>query len=161
MKTNTSYRTLKLPAELLALLSDYREHQAKYIASLGDKWVDKIRGLSDKIVDNDRLFTQWNGAPMFPNAPSLYFGRFCKRTGVTYRKGHSLRHLNATIQIGAGVDVKTVSTNLGHSLTSTTLNIYAKQFREAQAASMDKIVGVLGLPSDGSASGIEANLGES
>jgi hypothetical protein len=28
----------------------------------------------------------------------------------------------------------------------TTLNLYAKHFREAQAASMDKFVGVLGIP---------------
>jgi len=54
--------------------------------------------------------------------------------------------LNASVQINAGVDVKTVSANLGHSVTSTTLNIYCKVFQAAQAASMEKIVSVIGLP---------------
>ena len=146
LKTRTSYRSLKLPAEIMEVLKQYKEHQAKYIDTLGKKWVTHIKGLGDKIVVNDRLFTQWDGKPMFTNSPSLFFGRFCKRKGLTYRKGHSLRHFNASLQISAGVDPKTVSGNLGHSMVSTTLNIYCKQFQSAQAASMDKIVEILGLP---------------
>jgi integrase len=147
LKTRTSYRTLKLPTELMDVLKQFKDHQADYIKRLGTKWVTEIKGLGDKMVANDRLFTQWDGKPMFTNSPSLFFGRFCKRKGLKYRKGHSLRHFNASLQINAGVDVKTVSSNLGHSMTSTTLNIYCKMFQAAQAASMDKIVGVLGLPS--------------
>lgn len=149
LKTRTSYRTLKLPIEIMAILSDYKAHQAEYIKSIGDIWVEQIKGLDDKMVDNNRLFTQWNGTPMFPNSPNLFFERFCKRTGITYRKGHSLRHFNASVQINAGIDVKTVQTNLGHSQASTTLNIYCKVFQAAQAASMDKIVDVIGLPPTG------------
>jgi len=134
-KTRTSYRTLKLPAEIMDLVNRYKQVQAEYAKSLGDKW-----------VDTDRLFTTWDGSPMFPNTPSKYFMRLCNQNGIEYRKGHSLRHLNASVQINAGVDVKTVSANLGHSVTSTTLNLYCKAFQAAQAASMDKIVSVLGLP---------------
>jgi integrase len=146
LKTRTSYRTLKLPAEIMAILEQYKSHQAEYIESIGDKWETQIKGLDDKLVLNDRLFTQWHGLPMHPNAPSLFFGRFCKKHGLTYRKNHSLRHLNASVQIYAGVDVKAIQMNLGHSQASTTLNIYAKAFQAAQAVSMDKIVGVLGVP---------------
>ena len=146
LKTRTSYRTLKLPLEIMSILKQYKAHQAAYIESAGDKWITKIKGLNDEIVDNNRLFTQFDGKPMFPNSPSLFFGRFCKRNGLTYRKLHGFRHFNASVQINAGVDVKTVSSNLGHSMTSTTLNIYCKVFQAAQAASMDKIVSVIGLP---------------
>jgi integrase len=146
LKTRTSYRTLKLPAEIMTILEQYKAHQAEYINSLGSVWVTKIKGLNDKMVDNDRLFTQWNGSPMFTNSPSLFFGRFCKRHDLKYRKIHSLRHFNASLQINTGTDIKTVSANLGHSQTSTTLNIYCKVFQSAQAVSMDKIVGVLGVP---------------
>jgi len=79
-KTDSSYRSLKLPNEVVALLHNYREHQQKYIESLGDKW-----------VGTDRLFTKWDGTPMFPNTPSLYFGRFCKRTGMRYVNVHQWR----------------------------------------------------------------------
>ena len=146
LKTVTGYRSLKLPPELMELVKQYRQHQTKLKEEIGDKWVEKISGVNDEIVDNDRLFTQWNGKPIHPNAPALFFGRFCKRTGVTYRKNHSLRHLNASVQVLAGVDIKTIQQNLGHSQASTTLNIYAKMFQAAQAASMDKVVEILGVP---------------
>jgi len=146
LKTRTSYRTLKLPKEVMAVLEMYKAHQAEQIEKVGSKWVEQIKGLNDKMVDNDRLFTKWDGSPMFPNSPSLFFERFCKRKGLTYRKGHSLRHLNASIQIFAGTDVKTVQMNLGHSTPGTTLNMYTHEFQAAQAASMDKVVGVLGVP---------------
>jgi integrase len=147
LKTRTSYRSLKLPLEIMAILSEYKAHQAAYVKSIHNLWVGKIKGLHDKMVDNDRLFTQRDGSPMFTNSPSLFFGQFCKRHGIEYRKGHSLRHFNASVQIYAGVDVKAIQTNLGHSQASTTLNIYGKVFQAAQAASMEKIVGVLGVPS--------------
>ena len=146
LKTSTGYRSLKLPTEIVDLVKQYRQHQAEQKAKVGDQWHEQIKGVNDELVDNDRLFTQWQGLPIHPNAPGLFFGRFCKRTGVVYRKGHSLRHLNASIQVLAGVDIKTIQQNLGHSQASTTLNIYAKVFQAAQAASMDKIVGVLGTP---------------
>jgi len=146
LKTTTSFRSLKLPAEIMDLLKRYRQHQAEHINALGSQWVTQIKGIDDVLCDNDRLFTKWNGEPIFPGSPGLFFGRFCKRTGVTYRKNHSLRHLNASVQILAGVDIKTIQQNLGHSQASTTLNIYAKHFQEVQAASMDKIIGVLGIP---------------
>jgi len=83
-KTRTSYRSLKLPAEIMALLSRYKEHQAKYIESIGDKWVDQIKGLNDETVKNNRLFTAWDGSPMFPDTPSKYFKRLCKRNGLRF-----------------------------------------------------------------------------
>jgi integrase len=38
---------------------------------------------------------------------------------------HDLRHFVATRLLAADVEVRTVSGRLGHSLTSTTLNVYA------------------------------------
>jgi integrase len=134
-KTKNSYRTLRLPLELINLLRQYQAHQAEYAESLGNQW-----------HDNDRLFTQWNGLPMFTNSPSLYFGRFCERHGLRYLNIHSIRHLNASIQVLAGVDVKAIQISLGHSQASTTLNLYCHAFQQAQALAMDGIVNVIGLP---------------
>jgi len=134
-KTRTSYRTLKLPAEIMDLVNRYKQVQADYAKTLGDKW-----------VDTDRLFTTWDGSPMFPNTPSKYLERLCKQNGLRYLSLHSLRHLNATTQIFAGIDVKTVSMNLGHSTPTTTLHFYSHAFQAAQAASMERIVEVIGIP---------------
>jgi site-specific recombinase XerD len=48
--------------------------------------------------------------------------------------------------INAGIDVKAVQNSLGHSLASTTLNLYCHAFQQAQALAMDGIVNVIGLP---------------
>lgn len=38
---------------------------------------------------------------------------------------HALRHTQATLLIGEGMDVKTVQARLGHASPSTTLSIYS------------------------------------
>lgn len=45
------------------------------------------------------------------------------------------RHL----QIVSGADARTVSANLGHSKTSTTLNLYAHTFDDARARASDGV----------------------
>ena len=47
------------------------------------------------------------------------------RIGLPKVTLHSLRHTNITLQIIAGVDMKTVSTRAGHARVSTTSDIYS------------------------------------
>ena len=56
---------------------------------------------------------------------------------------HSLRHTNATLLIHGGVNVRTVSARLGHSQTSTTLNIYAEAIQSAEAAAAEVLDDIL------------------
>ena len=128
VKTKGSNRVLKLPAGVLDMLREYRVWQLEQRLKLGDQW-----------HDCDRLFTRWDGQPMFPNTPATWLSKFCKRTGMRYVNVHSFRHLNASMLINASVDARTVSAALGHSNTSTTLNIYAHTFAEAQARAADAI----------------------
>jgi integrase len=149
LKNKYRYRTLKLPAELLSFVLAYKEHQAKYAKSIGNKWVTKISGLGDKPTENDRLFTQWDGSPMHPNAPENYFKRFCAKHGIEYINPHGMRHANASINIFAGVDVRTLQGMLGHSTPTTTLSVYTHVFNAAQAAqsaALDRFVEVIPFP---------------
>ncbi len=59
--------------------------------------------------------------------------RFCNKNGLRYLGIHSFRHLNASLLITSGVDVKTVSSSPGHSQTGTTLDIYSHTFEAVQA----------------------------
>lgn len=43
---------------------------------------------------------------------------------------HGLRHTSATLLISENVDVKTVSSRLGHAQTSTTMDIYAHALKQ-------------------------------
>lgn len=58
---------------------------------------------------------------------------------------HSFRHLNASLLITSGADVKTVSAVLGHAQTTTTLNIYAHTFAAAQAKATNAVADALDL----------------
>ena len=57
---------------------------------------------------------------------------------------HDLRHTSATFSITEGIDVKTVSSILGHANAAMTLNIYAStdtNAKQAAAATIDEVMG--------------------
>jgi integrase len=74
--------------------------------------------------------------PMKPNSLGQAFRRLCNREGVTGVRLHDLRHFNATMMIGAGLDARTVASRLGHANPSITLRVYAGalEARDRQAA---------------------------
>lgn len=133
-KTEQSQRSLKMPSEIMDLLSWYKNEQVKERLLVGDKW-----------VNNDRLFTKWNGEPMYPTTPAEWLKKFCAENNLRYVNVHSFRHLNATLLICNGVDVKTISKSLGHSQTTTTLNIYAHTFEEQQARASEVVSDLLNM----------------
>lgn len=135
-KTKKSKRSLKMSDAVMTILQRYRIEQNIERLKIGDRW-----------IDSDRLFVAWNGKPINPNSPYNWRRRFCDRTGMRHTKSalHSFRHLNASLLITNGVDVKTVSSSLGHSQVSTTTNIYAHTFATVQAAASEAIASALPL----------------
>lgn len=131
-KTETSKRSIKIPDEMVSLLKQHYIEQSRRRLKLGSKW-----------EQSGRLFTQWNGVPMCPNSPYTWLQRFLDRHGLERVNLHSIRHTNATLLIGQGVNVRTVAGRLGHSQTSTTMNIYAHQLQSADAAAADALEGIL------------------
>lgn len=131
-KTETSKRSIRIPDDMVSLLKQHYIEQSRQRLRLGTKW-----------EQSERLFTQWNGVPMCPNSPYTWLQRFLDRHGLERVNLHSIRHTNATLLIGQGVNVRTVAGRLGHSQTSTTMNIYAHQLQSADAAAADALAGVL------------------
>lgn len=133
-KTKGSARSVKLPPEVIDLLRRYRSEQSREVFQVGDQW-----------HYTDRLFTMWNGEPVAPDTPARWLRRFFQRTGLRPVNLHSFRHFNASVLITSGVDVRTVSASLGHSSTSTTLNIYAHTFAQAQAKASEAVSSALNM----------------
>lgn len=74
---------------------------------------------------------------------------FCDEEGLRYVSIHSFRHMNASMLIYNGTDARTVSASLGHAQTTTTMNIYAHSFAEAQALASKALADSLDLkPAD-------------
>ena len=127
-KTRKSKRVSKMPKYIMELLGQFKQEQDAEIQRIGSKW-----------EDHDRLFTKWNGAPMNPQTPFEWLQGYCERIGVPFKNIHSLRHLHASLLIFQGVDVVAVSSDMGHSEISTTLNMYSHMFQEARARNCEAI----------------------
>lgn len=127
-KTAKSSRTLKLPAWIFDLVHRLQLEQIENRLRYGDQW-----------HECGRLFTKVDGSPIGPGYPYAWLKGFCKKKGLPFYGVHQFRHLNASLLIYNGEDVRTVSSMLGHSQTSTTLNIYAHTFETAQARASEAI----------------------
>ena len=62
-----------------------------------------------------------------------------KRAGCPAARFHDLRHTFATSALKHGMDVKTLSTVIGHVSSATTLNVYAHVTDEMRQKAADKI----------------------
>ena len=127
-KTRKSKRVSKMPKYIMELLGQFKQEQDAEIERIGSKW-----------EDHDRLFTKWNGAPMNPQTPFEWLQGYCERINIPFKNIHSLRHLHASLLIFQGVDVVAVSSDMGHSEISTTLNMYSHMFQEARARNCEAI----------------------
>ncbi len=133
-KTEQSRRTLKLPREVMDVLRDLYAFQLRQADIFGDKW-----------VETGRLFTKENGEPQHPNTSYHWLEKFCARNGLPFYGIHSFRHLFASLLVGNGVDIVTVSGVLGHSAVSTTSNIYCHMLENARARASDTVASALRL----------------
>lgn len=127
-KNESSFRTIAIPDSLLGLLSQYKVKQAEVRLKLGDKW-----------KDSNRLFVTWDGQPMSPDSMTSWFPKFLKRHGLPHIPLHGLRHTAATYLISQDINIKSVSSRLGHANTSTTLNVYAHALKSTDREAADKM----------------------
>lgn len=130
-KTNDT-RYIKLSAETCTLLRQYRYWQNSMRLLAGERW-----------QDNDFVFTNEEGKPIHPESVSNWLNRFTARHNLPHIHAHAFRHSAASILIANGIDVVTVSRQLGHSNATTTASIYAHQIAEAQAKAAECCANVL------------------
>jgi len=103
-KTRRSQITVKFPEHIISLLKKYKSVQAKHAFYCGDKW-----------IENDRLFTIWNGEPMYNGQPYSWFEVFCEKNEIPFWETHCFRHTFASLLVNHGVDIVTISGALCYS----------------------------------------------
>lgn len=131
-KTKNSYRSLKISSKILGLIKQLKAERIQQAIKCGDQW-----------QDSDRLFVNWCGKPLSPNIPHKWLQRFCKKEGLPFHGLHSFRHFTGTLLIASGVDPKRTSMFLGHSQTSTTMNLYVHSVEQANESACDCIANLL------------------
>lgn len=136
-KTKGSVRTLAIPSLVVSLAKQWKTAQQRYRLQIGSKW-----------EGDNYIFIQWNGRQMHLDTPYQAFHRIINNYNANRPVTapelpliplHGLRHTSATLLIGQGVNVRTVFGRLGHSSTSTTMNIYAHALKELDKTASDKL----------------------
>lgn len=119
-KNASSNRVISLPKYIFDLLNEYKSVQDQERLKCGDLW-----------KNSNRLFTTWDGKPLFPYSLSSWFPKFLKRHNLPKITPHGLRHTSATLLAAQGLEATAISKRLGHARTSTTMEIYAHALRSS------------------------------
>jgi len=131
-KNESSERVIKVSDEALSALREMKTWQTECRLAAGSLW-----------KESDKVFTNPDGGPIHPDTLSSWFHDFIEKTDLPQIHIHSLRHTFATLHIGNGEAVTTVSGLLGHASPNTTTKIYAHSIRSAQAAAADALQDLL------------------
>lgn len=117
-KTETSVRRISIPQEAIDLL--IQEHE--------------------KHPDNPYMFpSPKTGGMYYPDSVVNLHKKLLKDAGLEHIRFHDLRHTFATMALQNGVDVKTVSSMLGHYDAGFTLRTYTHATRQAQNEAAEKM----------------------
>lgn len=122
-KTRSSIRTVRLPPPLLTILEAYKE-------SVNSRWMFPSPVKEDSPLDPAYIRTRLKLILEHAQCKQIRF--------------HDLRHTFATMALGSGMDVKTLSAMLGHVSAATTLDIYThitNPMRSEAAAKIDQRIG--------------------
>jgi integrase len=131
-KTQAGYRTIQLGEKTLETLRKQLERCKLLKSVAGDNWKDL-----------NLIFPSTVGTPLGGSNISRNFKPQLEKAGVKNVRFHDLRHTAASLMLNNGVPVLVVSKILGHSKTSTTLDIYGHlipTMQENAARIMDELL---------------------
>jgi integrase len=131
-KTDGSERTVSLDAGSISVLKRWIAIQDAEREVLGSAWQDT--GL---------LFTREDGSAVHPDAVTVAFHRIAEEAGLPPIRLHDLRHTAASLALQAGVAMKVVSEQLGHSALAITADTYTSVLPEVSAAAAEAVAGVV------------------
>ena len=118
-KTERGKRSITLDRETVAAIQAHIGRQSEEMAALGDDYSD--HGL---------IFANVDGSPKHPGLFSQDFERHVGAAAPPMIRLHDLRHTFASLALHAGMNVKIVSSRLGHANVAFTLNVYSHAIPE-------------------------------
>ena len=127
-KSANARRTIPLFPQVWNDLMIYHDRQKEML------WEQGV-----SITPTTPIFSTPTGIVYEPRTYEDLFKRTLKAAGVQDINFHALRHTFATRALEAGMDIKVLSSILGHAQASTTLNLYAHALPDHKRQSMEKM----------------------
>ena len=112
---NKQSRTFSPPQNVLNVLKRVKRRQAEWHLKAGSRWQNQ----------ENLVFTDPFGKHVCTPTLYFHFKDVVAKIGLPELRFHDLRHSYATLALQNGIDVKTVSNNMGHSTTAFTMDQYA------------------------------------
>ena len=127
-KSVTAQRTIPLFSQVWNDLMTYYKKQQ-----------DLLRAQGIPLTPTTPIFSTPLGIVYEPRTYEDLFKRTLYEAGVPDINFHALRHTFATRALEAGMDIKVLSSILGHAQASTTLNLYVHALPDHKRQSMEKM----------------------
>jgi integrase len=89
------------------------------------------------------VFAAQDGRPIWPGFVSDRFHTLTDLTDLPSIRLHDLRHSAASLALAAGVDLKTVSSNLGHAGISITADRYSHVLPAVARAAAERVAALV------------------
>lgn len=115
LKSRSAYRHIAISNHQLIVLKKHKKKQLEVLNSIGGKQHNNI----------SLVVSTKTGNHMLQGNIRSTMKRICERTGVKLISFHELRHTHATILLEMNKHAKIVQERLGHSKSSTTIDIYS------------------------------------
>ena len=136
---SVSKQYVKNPNGELALTRPKTETSVRKV-SIPQEAVDLLISEHDKHPDNPYMFpSPITGEMYYPDSIVNLHKKILKDAGLPHIRFHDLRHTFATLALQNGVDVKTVSSMLGHYDAGFTLRTYTHATRQMQQKAAEKM----------------------
>jgi len=108
-----------------------------YLAPTVLDWLKHHKATLDEDANYRNLvFPNRNYNVINPQNATLAWKNFCIKNDLEYKGMHALRHTFATRALESGIDVKVVSSILGHKNVITTMNIYQDVMTDQKVKAM-------------------------
>ena len=140
LKTESSRRVFAMHPDVKKILLKHKEQQEVYRKQFKRSYSKKYLNM----VCVDQL-----GDLIRPNFVTEHFNILLKKHNLRKIRFHDLRHTFATTALANGMDIKTLSSIIGHVSSSTTLDIYlhsTDKMQKEAARSIDR--GIRGVSSE-------------
>jgi len=140
-KSDNSYRVLSLPPTLSKMLINWRSESKAAVIRRNKR--RKVVSIEDPVGKDSWVFQLHDGSVGRPHSFTTFLRRFCKKANIDSISPHMFRHMSGSYLLRAGVDIATISAELGHGDKGFTMRTYIHEIESEKERSTKEMETIL------------------